>query len=69
MIEKHDQNSELLETSQTFQEMDLSQDEVGSLMCTNKFAGWIRIISEIKKSNHPQITCGDNKVAKHGHWF
>ena len=40
MIEKHDQNLELLETSQTFQEMDLSQDEVGSLICTNKFAGW-----------------------------
>ena len=23
-----------------FQEMDVSQDEVGSLICTNKFAGW-----------------------------
>ena len=26
---------------QTFQEMDLSQDEVGSVICTNKFAGWV----------------------------
>ena len=40
-IQKHDQNLELLETLQTCQEMDLSQDEVSSVICTNNFAGWV----------------------------
>ena len=41
IIQKHDENSEILETLQTFQEMELSQVEVGSLIHTNKFSGWI----------------------------
>ena len=41
MIQKHDQNLEILETSQTFKKMELSQDEFGSLIYTNKFSGWI----------------------------
>ena len=41
MIQKHDQNSELLETSQTCQEMELSQDEVCSVICNSQFAGWV----------------------------
>ena len=41
MIQKHDQNLELLETLQTFQEMELSQDEVCSVICTSQFAGWV----------------------------
>ena len=44
-------------------ETTLHQDHVYSLQVG------IRIITEIKKSNHPQMTCGDNKVGKHGYWF